>query len=159
MLRHDKAIAHPIKAKEHLKVLPQYLIPISMRGVVNSSGNSKRKKRLPVRGESKETRIKRSKANDPLYSMPDGGETSHDGDQVALANDDGDDYAHQNSQRNVVENDMKVYSRREASGLGRSHSGRKDWKARHKKGEFNPKLRKKNAHRTPGSFIKSKKYK
>lgn len=37
-------------------------------------------------------------------------------------------------------------------------SGRKRWKMLHKKGDFNPRNQTKKAHRTPGTFLKSRKY-
>ena len=36
-------------------------------------------------------------------------------------------------------------------------SGRKEWKMKHRKGEFNPKLQKAKSYQTPGTFQKSKK--
>jgi ATP-dependent RNA helicase DDX56/DBP9 len=50
VLRHDKAIAHPIIPKDHLKYIPEYLIPASMRGVVstNNAGGRRSKKRKTI---------------------------------------------------------------------------------------------------------------
>lgn len=42
---------------------------------------------------------------------------------------------------------------------GQSTSGRKQWKERHGKGEFNPIMKKRQADITPGTFQKAKKRK
>ncbi len=47
----------------------------------------------------------------------------------------------------------RVFTDREMKeGIGHGMSGRKLWKMRHRKGEFNPKLQKKRSNRVPGSF-------
>jgi ATP-dependent RNA helicase DDX56/DBP9 len=43
VLRHDKAISHPIMPKEHLKYIPDYLIPPSMKGVISGNVGANRK--------------------------------------------------------------------------------------------------------------------
>ena len=131
VLRHDKAVLHPIKQKDHLKHVPQYLIPSSMRSVANISTNRKKRKR---KGQSSQVQnVNHSKMKDPLLN-PDSVDDSKANDVST-----------------------KVFTNNEE--LGDSTSGRKAWKMRHKKGQFNPKMKNKDSHRTPGSFIKSKRYK
>ncbi len=115
---------HPIRQKDHLKFVPDYLIPATMKAVANVNG--KKKKRKNDR-QSQDSRAKRSKMNDPLY----GGGKSNADSNTAGSNSDG------------------LY--------GKGNSGRKEWKERHKKGEFNPKLKKRNSAMTPGTFTKAKK--
>jgi ATP-dependent RNA helicase DDX56/DBP9 len=150
VLRHDKAIAHPIRQKDHLKSVPEYLMPISMRGVSNVKKNSKRgKKRKMAPGSgSSEQRVAQSKKRNPLYSADSAGDA--DGGDGGAEGGDGD--------AGNAEGDFEPATAGDSADAG-GMSGRKEWKMRHKKGTFNPKAAKKNEHRTPGSFIKSKKYK
>lgn len=144
MLKHDKAIAHPIQTKEHLQFVPQYLIPASMRSVASVvQKKGKRRKRKNDTTTSQEQRIKKSKMNDPLMNLESGNNGGNDND------DGGDEGEGDYEEGEEVSGDMN------AGGM----SGRKDWKERHKKGKFNPIHAKKNQHRQEGSFIKSKNYK
>ena len=155
MLRHDKAILHPIRQHDHLKHVPRYLIPSSMRIVATVKGkrmgkHSKKRKAAP--GMTHEKRILKSKMNDPLHSIDAGG---NDDDVVAVAAD-----VQEVKQVSVPEEEdisNRVYSNSEA--IGTSTSGRKSWKMKHRKGEFNPKAKKAGIHRQSGSFIRSKNYK
>ena len=183
MLRHDKAIVHPIRQKDHLKNVPDYLMPASMRGLTTIRQKSNKKKRKLRNtttssngssngsGASQEQRVLRSKLNNPLYNCPQVTTTHDDVSSVLevgrndVSNYDNDvnnrgdnthdnDDHHQQQQSNLD----KVYAN--SSILGESKlSGRREWKLKHKKGAFNPKILKRNTHRTPGSFIKSKNYK
>ena len=139
-LRHDKAILHPIRQKEHLKHVPDYLVPASMRSVVNIKERKRKGKRSRING-TQEQRIKKSKLNDPLINL------SHDS-QVAQTTDDLDKDEGQALDRPIL-TDKEISS----GGL----SGRKQWKMRHRKGKFNPKIKSKNNDRVPGTFMKSRK--
>ncbi len=130
VLRHDKAILHPIKQKEHLKHLPEYLIPSSMKSVSNIQAVGGRRKIKRKNTSNDQDRKKRSKQNDPLYAS----NTNEGGDE-----DGGDAPAF------------------EMQDMVSAPSGRKEWKMRHKKGEFNPKMNKAHSYQTPGTFLKPKK--
>ena len=153
VLRHDKAILHPIRQHDHLKFVPDYLIPTSMRSVAVIKNKKKNKKKNKNVGTSHEQRILKSKMKDPLQS----GAVSSEFDNVDNAYMDD---IPMNEDDNVDTNDdikNRVFTN--TKSLGSSMSGRKKWKLVHKKGQFNPKTSKKNTHRTAGSFIKSKAYK
>jgi ATP-dependent RNA helicase DDX56/DBP9 len=134
VLRHEKGAAAPIRAKSHLKHIPDYLVPVSMKNVQHAS-NNQNKKRRRAPGQTQSQRIQQSKDKDPLLGGAidgpaedlDAGQTFEDGPAPL--------------------------------GLHESTSGRKKWQARHKKGSFNEKQAKKSSHRLPGSFTKSKAYK
>lgn len=150
VLRHDKAIAHPIRQKDHLKSVPDYLMPISMRGVSNVRTNSKRGKKRKTTTAS--TAVAQSKKRNPLYN-------SAAGDADAGGNEAGGDAGGDEGGDAEAGGDPTPEFSNGSDALKSSASGRKQWQMRHKKGVFNPKAAKKNEHRTPGSFIKSKNYK
>jgi hypothetical protein len=127
-------------------------MPISMRAVSNVKKNNKRgKKRKMAPGSgSSEQRVAQSKKRNPLYSG-DSGAGDADGGGDGAEGGDGD--------AGNTEGDFEPATAGDSAGDAGGMSGRKEWKMRHKKGSFNPKAAKKNEHRTPGSFIKSKKYK
>jgi hypothetical protein len=157
VLRHDKAILHPITQKDHLKFVPEYLIPQSMRSVANSNANKKRKRKRTQGGGSEglEKRLNQSKKKDPLVGgLSD--ETGGDDGADAVGDAGGDDGGDDNGNDRVF---TTGEIRGGGGGLGRGMSGRQQWKLKHKKGKFNPKSAKKNEHRVAGSFVKSKKYK
>eukprot|EP00605_Chrysophyceae_sp_TOSAG23-4_P001961 GSChrysophyteH1.ASY1.ANO1.2172.1 assembled CDS len=136
VLRHEKAAAAPIAQKNHLKDVPDYLVPRSMKGVQRSSDGAARKRRKT--GGSQNQRVANSRSKDPLQGADD---TTTSATDVAAED--------------------RVFTNSEASSLGlhQSTSGRKAWQQRHKKGAFNVTQAKKNSHRMKGSFIKSKAYK
>lgn len=147
MLRHDSAIAHPIKQKEHLKHVPDYLIPTSMRSIANTT--SGKKKRRKVGGQS-DQRIQKSKMKDPLLNAG-----TKEGATLVVENDNDDD-----DETAGDGNASKVFTSSELSSQSaRSTSGRRAWQERHGKGKFNKASAKKNAHRVEGTFTKSKRYK
>ena len=153
-LRHEKAILHPIRQKDHLKHVPEYLIPASMRSVVNIKGKRKKRSgagRAQGQGGSQEQRIKRSRMNDPLLNPEAGeaGEAEPGEMQTTGAGADKDDTGVSDSVPD------KVFTEAELAGR-RGASGRTMWKMKHKKGKFNPKV-KKPTNRVAGSFIKGKK--
>lgn len=158
VLRHDKSILHPIRQHDHLKHVPDYLIPSSMRGVVTLRNKKvgKHKKRKSSAGGlmTQEQRVKHSKMNDPLLSAGVVREPEAEGEagMGAGMEEDAEDV-----RRVDEEISNRVYTNTES--IGTSTSGRKSWKLRHKKGQFNPKAAKANSHRQKGSFIKSKQYK
>lgn len=72
VLRHDKAVLHPVRQMEHLKVVPEYLVPLSMRGLTGNSNETKRNKKrnrseANYNDNSAERKMQKSKMNDPLY--------------------------------------------------------------------------------------------
>lgn len=139
VLRHDKSILHPIRQKDHLKHVPDYLIPASMKSVAQLNKKTKRNSKKRKSTLSQSQRITKSKQNDPLLGA------------VATLN------SNENAGEEVEDSSKRVFT--SGDKLGDSISGRKLWKMKHRKGKFNPKLAKSNQHRTPGSFIKSKNYK
>ena len=170
MLRHDKAITHPIRQKEHLKNVPDYLMPASMRGftTMRQKGNKKKRKLRNVNnngvgvGASQEQRVLRSKMKNPLFNQ----QQVSSNQQSSLLGDVNSDHVHNDTHDNDDRNNVqplkstneKLYAN--SSVLGESKlSGRREWKLKHKKGDFNPKIMKRNTHRMTGSFIKSKNYK
>lgn len=140
-LRHDKAILHPIRQKEHLKHIPEYLIPASMRSMV-SMKEKKRKSKARRQGGTQEQRIKKSKLNDPLMNPSKQSEAQADDGKTGI-------------EENEIQ-ETRIFTDNEISNGGTT-SGRKQWKMRHGKGKFNPKLKKKNSDRVPGTFMKSRK--
>jgi hypothetical protein len=157
VLRHDKAILHPIRQKDHLKHVPEYLVPASMKSslpsgaAANNRKNKKRKTTSSGGGASQDARVRKSKSNDPLLGGGGGGlgetsfaDTVGDDDGGGGGDDDADN--------------MRVFTNGELEGANVA-SGRQQWKQKHGKGKFNKKAGTKNSHRMPGSFIKSKAYK
>lgn len=132
VLRHDKAIKNPITPKEHLKYIPDYLVPQSMKGIVtgNSGGNRPKRRKSAQSSLSVDKKVQNSKMKDPLLNPP----TSSG--EVASAP----------MESTVAWSDSQNYST----------SGRLQWKARHKRGEFNPKNK---SSRSPGTFTRGKKLK
>jgi ATP-dependent RNA helicase DDX56/DBP9 len=179
VLRHDKAIMHPIHQKEHLKFVPEYLIPHSMRSVASAGAGRRKKRRRPQSGggqEGLERRLQQSKKRDPLMGgladdtgAADGGDADIGGSSAgadadastgARGGDSGGDRDGGDGD-GAEDREERVFTSGEIKGgsLGRSTSGRQQWKLRHKKGKFDTKNAKKNSHRMAGSFIKSKQYK
>lgn len=132
-----------------------------MRGVANVRSNKRGKKRKPTTtlssgSGSQEQRVQKSKNRNPLYSNNN---ESYD-DQHSNNN-----MIETSNNTSLIDNHYELQTTISAVPTqvplfdDNNISGRKEWKLKHKKGEFNPKLSKKNTHRTPGSFIKSKNYK
>lgn len=139
VLRHDKAILHPIQQKDHLKFVPSYLIPDSMKAVAQVQGNRRRKRKQPSGGaatQSGQGHAKKPRAKDPLYAGSDNNNSSNSSSGKPGGEDAGGDGKYRQ--------------------YGQGQSGRKEWKQRHKKGEFNPQLQKKNASKTTGTFQKKR---
>lgn len=161
MLRHDKAILHPIHQKDHLKHVPQYLIPHSMRSIVRpNTGKRSKKRRVQGNGDGEVSRkIQQSKMKDPLI-----------GGTASLSTETG---TGSGSDANVGGIDIDANS---GNGYGSAKefapgvssykvaktptmAGRQQWKARHQKGKFDLKKTNKESHRMTGAFVKSKQYK
>jgi hypothetical protein len=154
VLRHDLSTAQPIKRKEHLKYVPDYLVPASMRttGAGQPGSGAAKKKKRKVSGPA-DKRIQASKMRDPLLN-PGAVEGDDEGDA------DGDDGDDQGAAAAANDNSNKIFTESElARQSSQSTSGRRAWQMRHKKGKFNPKAAKKNSHRVAGTFTKSKKFK
>lgn len=143
VLRHDKAIAHPIAPKEHLKFVPDYLIPTSMRGIAGTHTGQRKTKRRKVSqgGVSIDSKVRSSKLKDPLLNLPV--------DAAA-------DTTAQEQQGTIADKNAageNLYTWKESQSY--STSGRQKWKQRHRKGDFNPKQ--KAPQKMPGSMVKRKK--
>lgn len=140
VLRHDTAIAHPIRPKEHLRNVPSYLIPASMRGAATVTNNKKKKRKPGSAQNSQDAKRQKSKSKDPLQSFDvDNGEQEDAGSTTAA----------------TAPAEPRVFTSTEA--LGQSISGRQEWKQRHKKGKFNPKNSKSN--KLAGSFSTKRSFK
>ena len=144
VLRHDRAVMHPIKQKEHLKNIPEYLVPASMRGV---AGNAKKKKKRKIQaaGQSQEKRRQMSKSKDPLFSS--GTASAEEGSSNSSSSS--------SSSSAPAKTKERVYS--SSDSLGRTTAGRQKWKMSHGKGKFSK--HKGSTHGVKGSFTKTKGYK
>jgi ATP-dependent RNA helicase DDX56/DBP9 len=158
VLRHDKAIAHPIRQKDHLKTVPDYLMPVSMRSVSNVRNNRRNKKRRTTTSSSAASsaqRVQQSKKRNPLYNLDASG-ASESAEGGAGAEDHGGDGGDGGDDQQA---DSQAHKQGMYDGDGEAAmSGRKQWKLRHKKGSFNPKAAKKNENRTPGTFVTNRKF-
>jgi hypothetical protein len=157
VLRHDKAILHPIHQKDHLKHVPQYLIPHSMRSIVRpNTGRKGKKRRVQGNGEGQVSRkIQQSKMKDPLI----GGAASLTADTESVANVGGIDIeANPGSGSGSAKEFAPGVSSYRAAKTP-TIAGRQQWKARHQKGKFDLKKTNKESHRMTGAFVKSKQYK
>jgi ATP-dependent RNA helicase DDX56/DBP9 len=141
VLRHDCSIAHPIRQKDHLRHVPGYLIPTSLKSAANVTNNKKKKRKANA---TEDVKRKKSKSKDPLQSFD-------------ASIDNGDEDNEVINEGPIEPTEKKVYMSTEA--LGQSTSGRQNWKLRHRKGKFDPIKQKKSSMRLPGSFTKSKGYK
>ena len=121
---------HPIRPKEHLKNVPNYLIPATMRGVVPVNTKTSKKKKGKSNG-SVDRRLQSAKNNDPLSA-------------ASLLD---------------TSTGLPVSDDRAPMSMNESTSGRKKWQENHKRGKFNEKQKRKNAHLTPGTYNKAKKMK
>jgi hypothetical protein len=157
VLRHESSVAHPIKQKEHLKFVPSYLIPNSMRSAA-SDVNAKKKRRKNGRMITSDAKRQRSKQKDPLQSFEMDGVDSNGG-AAAESNAEGGELPMDGDEGmgGAAASEKKIFTSTEA--IGKSTSGRQEWKMRHKRGKFNTKQAKKQAHQVPGAFTKSKFYK
>jgi hypothetical protein len=132
--------------KEHLRHVPEYLVPASMRSVAANRNNKKKKRRQggAQDGLTQEKRRKMSKSKDPLFASGGGGATTGEGDA--------------GEQREVSETQpVRIFTANETTA-GRSTAGRQKWKEVHRKGKFNTK-KKRNGALLPGSFTRTKRYK
>ncbi|XP_077353515.1 putative ATP-dependent RNA helicase DDX56 [Festucalex cinctus] len=68
LLRHDRDL-HPAVVKPHLKNVPEYLIPETLRGVVNPLSNNRRRKMLNQKPKPHGVSKKSFKGKNPLKSF------------------------------------------------------------------------------------------
>ncbi|PIO39529.1 hypothetical protein AB205_0209510 [Aquarana catesbeiana] len=68
LLRHDKAL-HPAVVKPHLKNVPEYLIPPSMRSVISLMNKKKKRLRLKPGGLSRFASSKFKRTQNPLRTF------------------------------------------------------------------------------------------
>ena len=139
-----------------------------MRSVANTNAIHKRRKRKRVSGDAKEKRQLLSKAKDPLHSFKADDEDDNKNDNMVqdeygtedIFSSTHDNNDHDDDDDNVETEDIskRVFSNKET--IGKSTSGRQQWKLKHRKGKFNPKNNKRNPLRVPGTFASVKrKYK
>lgn len=140
-MRHDKAIVHPVQVKDHLRAVPNYLIPQSMQAIA-STEMKRNKKRKRLNGKTQQENVNSSKMRDPLKNPT-----------VAIESEEPSNQDNEEKSGPLEGSSDKVFTDRELKdGIGYGMSGRKLWKLKHRKGKFNPKLQKKNSSRVPGSF-------
>jgi len=69
LLRHDSAL-HIVKVKEHLKHVPDYLIPSSLKKTSSTNSEQQQQQQIPTNNKRKfdpiNTNVKRMKRNNPL---------------------------------------------------------------------------------------------
>ena len=143
MLRHDNAVHHPIRSKEHLRHVPEYLVPSSMRAAAVGRNDKKKRRRQRAgldAGQTQDQKRQNSKSRDPLMSVSSKVDSADSESSTAKAAPP-----------------ERIFSGSES--LGRSTSGRQKWKMSHKKGKFNPKKQKGESLGVAGSFTKAKRYK
>jgi len=151
VLRHDKGILPSHRVQEHLKHIPDYLLPEGMRvGVDPAAKKRKRRRRAgKKRAVGQGADPQRRKDNDPLLQLAveededeeeGGGEggggkrSKGEEEEMEDAFDDDDDEG-----EGGVPLDQRIYA--EGDDLGESTAGRVRWQKMHKKGKFNPKPR------------------
>ncbi len=141
ILRHDKAVTHPIRPKEHLKSVPEYLVPPSMRTVSNTNQTQHKRKK---RKSSSNANIQQAKLKDPLMN-PDVDNNDDDaaGDED-VEMEDGEGNEGEEIDREKIFVDYE-----------KAQSGRNIWKMKHKKGAFKQ-GKKKNTDYVSGSYQKDK---
>jgi ATP-dependent RNA helicase DDX56/DBP9 len=138
VLRHDQSIAHPIKQKHHLKHVPGYLVPTSMKSVADTNPHKGRPRKN--KNMSAEKKIQKSKMRDPLVAAAAG---TH-ADVVEAENEADDD---------------KAAPTGSDTGSSKSKfSCRNQWQERHRKGKYSDKKRT-NENKLPGSFSTLRKFK
>jgi hypothetical protein len=129
---------------EHLKHVPDYLLPEGMRvGKDPSAKKKKRRRGGKKRAVGQGADSQRRKDNDPLQSFDAraqaAGAEHADGlrHDVEEDGDSGDDEGHgpAGGSGNEGEGEDRIYQSTE--GLGESTAGRVKWKMAHKKGKWN----------------------
>lgn len=122
--------------------MPDYLVPQSLKGVANSQGSRKRKRRNPSHGSS-QSKINQSKERDPLRN-PNAGDSSSSSAQPAT--------------KKLRTNADRIFTAGESKHLSGMLSGRKQWKLSHRKGEYNPKTARKqaNSNTVKGTFVQKR---
>ena len=114
---------HPIRQMEHLKVVPEYLVPTSMRRMLgygdNNNGKNrnknKRKASSNYKQNSMDQRMKKSKLKDPLYA--DSVEDDNERDQVG-------------AQQTTSGEESDTKNNYNETGNGFNIAGRNEWKIR-----------------------------
>lgn len=138
LLRHDRVATHISKVQDHLKHVPDYMLPRGMQAVQT---NPKRKKR---RVRNNRSQAGQGSKKDPLKSfdgdvtldgVADGaneGDEENPSDSAFFDGDEGDD-----SKKRQADDGILGEAFDEASdGLGKSTAGRNKWKQKHRKGKF-----------------------
>jgi ATP-dependent RNA helicase DDX56/DBP9 len=137
LLQHDRVATRPARVREHLKHVPNYLLP---RGMSVANLNKKRK-----RHKKNSTGGARRTDNDPLHAFD--GDTNlgtgdeGDGDGVFAEFMEGDDQGERPSKVPKIVAEEKIFTSTK-DGTGLSTAGRNAWKEKHRKGKFSGKKRK-----------------
>lgn len=132
-----------------------------MKAIADTNPKKSKKRKTNAHGQTQEQRIQKSKSRDPLNSVNPGVYQSNDADtgnyvEELNGNNQDEEIARDDGPQSQ---EKRLFTTKEASRLGHSAAGRREWQERHKKGKFNTKQAKKSAHRTPGTFMKVKNYK
>ena len=127
LLEHDRLATHASRVHDHLKHVPDYLLPQGMQVAKLSKKKRKRARKL--------FNAQKDKHNDPLKKFDSAIETSgENGEEDPFAEFMEDD-AEDDAKKQKVDNDPRIFNSTTA-GTGKSTAGRKKWKEKHKKGEF-----------------------
>ncbi len=149
VLRHDKGILPSHRVQEHLKHVPDYLLPEGMRvGVDPAAKKRKRRRRAgKKRAQGQGTDPQRRKDNDPLqhFATEEDEEDEEDGGGKRAkgggAEEEEDAFESGDEADGAVPMEQRIYGENEK--LGESTAGRVRWQKMHKKGKFSGKV-----HRT-----------
>ena len=128
LLRHDRIANKPTMIQDHLKHIPKYMLPRGMQ-VADLHKRRKKKKILSATGGQRRT------DNDPLQNFND----------TPDAEGAFDDFF-EDEKKGSGEIEKKIYSSTKEE-VGKSTSGRNEWKEKHKKGKFSNHKRKSDPKR------------
>ena len=102
-----------------------------MKGVVTTTGAKKKRKKVNQHGNHADKNIKKSKHKDPLLNPPSADEVI---DPTVSSSEPAPKGTYITDKS---EDGQNLYTWRESQAY--STAGRKQWKQRHKKGQYNPK--------------------
>mmetsp|Transcript_32521 Transcript_32521/g.59793 ORF Transcript_32521/g.59793 Transcript_32521/m.59793 type:complete len:701 (-) Transcript_32521:44-2146(-) len=148
LLRHDRVATHISKVQDHLKHVPDYMLPRGMQAVQTNTRRKKRRVRKyqsqGSAGHGKKDPLKSYDGEVTLDGVADGGrddeEQKTSSDSAFFDVDGGED----GSKKRWMAGDGNLGEAfSEASEGGRSTSGRNRWKQKHRKGKYSAKYHKK----------------
>ncbi|CAM9440448.1 unnamed protein product [Ascophyllum nodosum] len=145
VLRHDKSVLHPLRKLEHLKHVPDYLMP---SGLTTGGDPTQRKWKRNRRGANRRQDAGRRKDNDPLQTF-EASNLGADGASDAAWDDgqeedpeEGDKKETEEERANRMNQELKNRVKSANAYTGESTSGRRRWQQRRGKGKYG----KKTAH-------------